>query len=111
MAYRGKGNPAPRNHHRWCYPDLIWQLDADLATHPFYFLMISAPLYFHFPSSTATWRIVRKRPCSIVIIPHSLLCQYDIDAPNHYYSMTPRVWPRAQALQSHVIYIETTKNT
>jgi len=38
MADRGKGYPAQRNRNRRCHPGFIWQLDADLATHPLYFL-------------------------------------------------------------------------
>jgi hypothetical protein len=52
MANRRRGYPAPRNRDRRCYPGFIWRLDADLATHPLYFL-ISAQSYFPYLQSQA----------------------------------------------------------
>ena len=45
MVDRGKGYPTEPDRDHWCYPGILWKLDADLTAQPLCFVI---PASFHF---------------------------------------------------------------
>ena len=54
MVDRGRGYPTQPDRDHWCYPGILWELDADLTTQPLYFVI---PASFHFRLDA------EERPC------------------------------------------------
>ena len=47
MVDRGNGYPTQRDRDHWCYPGILWELDADLTAQPLC-IVISASFRFRF---------------------------------------------------------------